>query len=236
MNYVFNYIKENYLSLLSIVLLLFISIFLIIYLLPKNDQVIKYNDNIIAYDNSNSNTEVKIETVNVDIKGAVKKQGIYKVDKESTISDVIKKAGGLKNNATTLDINLSKTVYNEMVIYISTKGEYANRYSNNNKNDVEKEIASKDSYVSDYNNTTANNTIASKLNDNSEDVKDNKLININSANKEEILKIPGIGESKADKIIAYRNENGLFNTKEEIKNVSGIGDSIYEKIKDYITI
>ena len=51
-----------------------------------------------------------------------------------------------------------------------------------------------------------------------------------------MIKLPSIGESKADKIILYREENGLFKSIEDIKNVSGIGDSLFEKIKDYITV
>ena len=50
------------------------------------------------------------------------------------------------------------------------------------------------------------------------------------------MNLTGIGESKADAIISYRNENGSFKNIEEIKNVSGIGDSIFEKIKDNITL
>jgi competence protein ComEA len=60
------------------------------------------------------------------------------------------------------------------------------------------------------------------------------LININIASKEQLLTLPGIGESKADLIIDYRN-NESFKNIEDIKNVKGIGDSLFEKIKDYIT-
>ena len=51
-----------------------------------------------------------------------------------------------------------------------------------------------------------------------------------------MTRLPGIGDSKALKIIAYRNEVGLFKTIDEIKNVKGIGNSIFEKIKPYITV
>ena len=64
----------------------------------------------------------------------------------------------------------------------------------------------------------------------------NTLVNINTATKETLMSLKGIGESKADKIIEYRNTQGTFKTIDEIKNVSGIGDSVYEKIKDYITV
>jgi competence protein ComEA len=50
------------------------------------------------------------------------------------------------------------------------------------------------------------------------------------------MTLSGIGESKANNIINYRNENGKFNKIEDIKNVKGIGDSIFEKIKNDITL
>lgn len=62
------------------------------------------------------------------------------------------------------------------------------------------------------------------------------LININTADSAALQEIPGVGPATADKIIAYRNENGSFGSKEDIKNVSGIGDKTYEKMKDKITI
>lgn len=61
-------------------------------------------------------------------------------------------------------------------------------------------------------------------------------VNINTADKDELMTLSGIGESKADSIIKYRTQNGSFNSIEDIKNVSGIGDAMFEKIKDDITV
>ena len=58
----------------------------------------------------------------------------------------------------------------------------------------------------------------------------------NTASKEELMKLPGLGESKANSIIEQRQKKGDFKSVEEIKEVSGIGESIFEKIKDYITV
>ncbi|MES1046434.1 hypothetical protein FOA22_18385 [Heyndrickxia oleronia] len=61
-------------------------------------------------------------------------------------------------------------------------------------------------------------------------------VNINSANKDQLQTIPGIGPSKADAIIEYREQKGEFKKIEEIKNVTGIGEKTYEKLKDSISI
>ncbi len=62
------------------------------------------------------------------------------------------------------------------------------------------------------------------------------IININTASASELTSLPGIGESKAKKIVAYRETNGSFGSIEEIKNVNGIGDATFENIKNYITV
>ncbi len=66
--------------------------------------------------------------------------------------------------------------------------------------------------------------------------KDDGLVNINTAPKEALSQLPGIGESKADAIITYRENVGAFETPEDIMNVAGIKDSSFEKIKDKIKV
>ena len=66
--------------------------------------------------------------------------------------------------------------------------------------------------------------------------KDDGLVNINTASLEELKKLPGIGDIKAEAIIKYREETGSFNSIEDIRNVSGIKDSSYEQIKDLIKV
>ena len=62
------------------------------------------------------------------------------------------------------------------------------------------------------------------------------MININTASREELMTLPGIGEAKADSIISYRYKNGPFNSIEDIMNISGIKEGAFEKIKCYITV
>ena len=61
-------------------------------------------------------------------------------------------------------------------------------------------------------------------------------INLNTATKEDFLQLSGIGEKRAEDIIAYRDEIGAFHHIEEIQNVSGIGEKIYNEIKEQIMI
>ncbi len=62
------------------------------------------------------------------------------------------------------------------------------------------------------------------------------LVNINTASVSELATLPGIGESRAKDIVAYRTQNGAFSAKEDIMQVSGIKDSVYQKIADKICI
>ena len=61
-------------------------------------------------------------------------------------------------------------------------------------------------------------------------------ININTANLEQLMKISGVGKTKAEAIISYREKNGDFKKKEDITKVRGIGKATFEKIKDKIEV
>ena len=65
---------------------------------------------------------------------------------------------------------------------------------------------------------------------------DEGKVNINTADSAELQSIPGIGPSKAERIIEYRESQGRFKTVEDIKNISGIGNKTFESIKEYITV
>lgn len=61
-------------------------------------------------------------------------------------------------------------------------------------------------------------------------------VNINTADAAALQTVPGIGPSKADRIIEYRESEGKFNEIDDIKNISGIGNKTFESIKEYITV
>ena len=66
------------------------------------------------------------------------------------------------------------------------------------------------------------------------DTEASSLVDINSADASLLTSLPGIGDAKANAIIAYREENGAFLDASDIVNVSGIGESTYANIKDLI--
>ncbi len=160
----------------------------------------------------------------VDIKGYVKKPGVYEVSKTSIVNDCLKLAGGLLKNADTTTINLSKPVSAAMVIYVPKKNEVIK--STTDKTTTTTTEIPNNAAIPDNSNTSSDTSSATL----------NLKINLNTASKEELTKLSGIGEAKAQDIIDYRNANGSFKTIEEIKNISGIGDALFAKIKDNISV
>ena len=217
---------------ITIILLIFITIY---FIHTKNKlEENKYNDiNIVeniekaeiieTQDEKEKNTKY-----NIDIKGAIKNPGVYKVDSTLTVNDVIKIAGGLTKEADTSLINLAKKISDEMVIIIYTKEEV----KKSNVVDTVIKVVEKECVCPNIENDGCLNT---EIKDNITNKTESSLININTATKEELLTINGIGESKANNIIKYREEFGNFKSIEDIKNVDGIGDNLYETIKIYIT-
>lgn len=204
---------------------IFLSIFIIALILF--DIYIYYVT--ISDDDSSSFVDVVQETVSdeekvvtyfVDIKGEVNNPGTYEMLPDTRVLDVIEKAGGLTENANTSVNNLSLKVKDEMVIIIYSNEEVAN--FSKIKEQENKVYESCDS------NDIKNDSCIEKSSS-------SNLVNINSASKEELMSLTGIGESKAMDIISYRDSNGLFKDISDITKVSGIGESLYAKIKDFIT-
>ncbi|MGN0993120.1 MAG: helix-hairpin-helix domain-containing protein [Bacilli bacterium] len=182
----------------------------------------------------------------VDIKGEVKKPGVYILDEGKRVIDVVKKAGGFTVYADTSANNLGKKITDEMVIVIYSETEINNYLTTKEKEKILEEKCKNDIIVNDScvevssdkkNSSTSSDSDSNKTSEDSSSSNDdkNKLVSLNSASKEELMTLSGIGESKALAIIEYRNKK-KFETIEEIKEVSGIGDALFEKIKDNITI
>ena len=191
-----------------------------------------------------------------DIKGSVNNPGVYEIKTNYTINDIIKDAGGLKNDSYTNKINLSKKVKDEMVIYIPSKTDIekikllencdcskfkknCNEENIEIKNTIETTTTTSKQQI-ETTTTTSKQQIETTTTkeQTTKQITEEKIfpININTCNISDLLKIKGLGEIKATKIIEYRELNGLFNNIEEIKNVNGIGDVLFNKIKEFITV
>lgn len=222
-------------TLIGIVLIIFISIGVYSYV---NNKTKEKNISLVV-EKKKSTEEKNVEKNNneieqveekviyqVDIKGEVIFPGIYSLEESSRVIDVINMAGGLTENANTTVINLSKKIYDEMVIII-----YSNSEVEDFKKTKEIEAQVMNSCIQKDENSLHNDACITT----EEDMEMNKKISINTASKEEIMTLPGLGEAKAQSIIDYRNQNGSFENIEDIMNVSGIGESLFAQIKEYIT-
>ncbi|MDO4369352.1 MAG: helix-hairpin-helix domain-containing protein [bacterium] len=241
---------RNYILSFILLVLMIVSEFFLFYYFSNNFSSI--NDKLKEKDKTLiSKKIVKSEKLVIDIKGQVKKPGVYFMEDGDRVIDVVKKAGGFTVYADTSANNLGMKVKDEMVIVIYSEKEI-NDYlavKEKEKNVYEKcssDISLNGSCVSDFSINSSlddekdSKDVSSKeISDNgtSDKTSDNskKLVSINTASKEELMTVSGIGESKALSIIEYRKTK-RFEKIEDIKNVSGIGDKLFEKIKEYITI
>ena len=180
-----------------------------------------------------------------DIKGSVNNPGVYEIKNNYTINDIIKDAGGLKNDSYTNKINLSKKLKDEMVIYIPSKTDIEKikllencDCSKFKKNCNEENIEIKNTIETTTTTYKQQIETSTTKEQTTKQTTEEKLfpININTCGISDLLKIKGLGEIKATKIIEYRELNGLFNNIEEIKKVNGIGDVLFNKIKEFITV
>ncbi len=175
---------------------------------------------------SKKTEEEKVEEqYKVDIKGQINFPGIYSLNQNSRVIDVIELAGGLTENADTSVINLSKKINDEMVIIVYSKEEVQDfKRIKEIENVVEEKCIQKDE------NSLINDACINTEN------KISKKISINSSTLEELMTLPGIGESKAKDIIDYREKNGPFEKIEDLTKVNGIGENTIAQIKEDITL
>lgn len=236
-----NYVSERKLELLIIVLLLGAICFLVwnSYFkkndnLLENDDVNLISDNLEKVEESSNVSEEKY--ILVDVKGEVKKPGVYKLKENSRVIDAINASGGLTKKAYTKYINLSRILKDENVIIVNSTSEIKKVSSGNNITEVKINNNSKNSASISESELITNDNVKSEEDNTGNSLESNQKVNINTATKEELMKLSNIGESKAEKIIDYRTANGNFNSIEDIKKVSGIGDKLYDSIKENITV
>lgn len=165
------------------------------------------------------------KTVTVHVVGEVNSPGVYTLNEGSRIIDAINSAGGRTEEADLSKINLAYIIEDGIQIYIPSIRE--NKSSN--------EELRENSYIREDAGDDIISSTVTKENEGEGTGKEAK-VNINTANLEKLQTLPGIGQSTAQKIIEYRQQNGKFKTEEDLKNVTGIGESKYENLKDKVTV
>lgn len=197
-------IKDKLLSdkkLLFKILLVIVIIILALFIRATN----KNKEEVIIDSNSTqSEHATSYQNIYADISGEVQKPGIYKVEEDTRLYQLIDKAGGLTNNADIDAINQAEIISDGQKIIIPTK--------------QNSESEANTAFVDDTSGTS---------------VKTSALININNATLEQLKELPGVGDSIASRIIEYRKEK-RFSKKEDLMNVKGIGEKTYSKMESMI--
>lgn len=150
--------------------------------------------------------EKEIKWIEIDVKGAVVHPGVYQMEENARVHHLLEKAGGATKEADLTKVNLAAFLQDGQVLYIPRTGEEEN--------------ASWSSPPAPSGGGSAGE----------------EVIDLNRATLEELDRLPGIGPSKAEAILKYREEHGPFKSVEELKNVSGIGEKTLEKLLPYLTV
>lgn len=177
-----------------------------------SDDLMKIEETVVS---ETSESEEILQDIIVDIKGAVKLPGVYQMTTQDRVIDLIEKAGGILANGDTETVNLAQKLTDQMSITILDKNQ-VQELSTNNGGGID----------------SANKELQNFWNISSQTSK----IDINTADISQLETLPGIGPSKANAIVAYREEHGSFQSIEDIQNVTGIGAKTYEKLQESIQV
>lgn len=200
-------------KIIKIGIVVIVGIFAIVYYFSNNQETTTYDNllesNIIVENKVETSIEEEKTAIKVYVTGEVNSPGVIELEEGARIQDAIEGAGGIKAQANLKNINLAYEVGDGEKIYIPNLEE-------------ETEIVEEGGNSLESGASTTSNS--------------NGKVNINKATAAELTSVPGIGESTAQKIVTYREENGKFKAIEDIKNVSGIGESKYNSMKDSISV
>lgn len=151
------------------------------------------------------------ESLIIHVAGAVNHPGVYQLPSGKRVIDALKMAGGETEKANLDAVNLAAPLYDGQKIIIPFIPE-----------NVESGlIKSNGQFIVSQDYSNLNNS---------------SLLNINNATSRQLEELPGIGSVLAERIIEYRESNGVFRNIEEIKDVPGIGEKKFEAIKELITV
>ena len=160
---------------------------------------------------------VTMPDIKIYIKGEIASPGLYKIGADDRLAQLIDLAGGVTENADVDRINLAAPLTDGTTVVIPKTG---------SKETIDPMIA----FVpqTSYEVQTSFSVSAGKIT--------SGTININTAPVSELMRLPGVGEKTAEKIVSYRQAYGNFLSAEEIMNVSGIGEKTFEKMKPFLAV
>ncbi|QRN83783.1 helix-hairpin-helix domain-containing protein [Chloroflexota bacterium] len=146
------------------------------------------------------------EPILVQIGGAVHSPGVYSLNADARLEDLIVAAGNLTSDADLDRINVTMKLQDGEYYYLPAVNE-----------DIPETAANAPGYIASDNGFSY-------------------PLNLNTATQEELESLPGIGPSKAEDILIYREQHGPFATLDDLVNVSGIGDATVESLRDYLVV
>lgn len=149
----------------------------------------------------------------VYVSGAVLSPGVYKLQPGSRVGDAVQSAGGMAADADSGKINLAEKAKDGMHIHVTAVAPV-------HPAAVESPPAGQ-----------ARHAAVSQP-----DAGKEEKININTADKAELDKLPGVGPALAARIVEYRQANGSFTDVADLKKVSGIGEAKFKQIKDKVAL
>ena len=192
----------------TLIFILLLSAGMVYKFLIKNNRsgIVLETEEILSSISSMTEISAASRQIKIYICGEVVNPGIYEVDQGTILNDVVLLAGGFTEDAALDHLDLVYVFNDNMSVYIPS----------------EETLSEGDSVI--LRNVSA-----------SGGTEEQTLVNINTATKEELITLPGVGESTARAIIDYRQDH-LFERPEDLMNVSGIGEAKYARLRDHIRV
>ena len=176
--------------------------------------------------------EVQESLLTVHVCGAVRREGVYSLPAGSRIRDAVDAAGGFSGDADRSYLNLAMKIEDAWQIRVPTKEEAEALRLEQGRSGAGTAVPGAAPGLSGTSGLQGAGTAKDEAGTGNQEEK----INLNTASKEQLMKIPGVGEAKAQRIIEYREQNGRFEAIEDLMKVPGIKDASFQKMKDYITV
>lgn len=172
--------------------------------------------------------------------GAVNAPGVYPMREGMRVFEAVDLAGGFAPEADSEWLNQAEPMRDGQRLYVYTKEETRAIAESRQVDGQEADPvlwAENAGTAGKNGDETAGDSIGTAGDSGTDDAgSDSQKVNLNTADREQLKTLPGIGDAKADAILQYREEHGGFGAIEEIQNISGIKSGVFSKIKDLITV